>query len=92
MQASRLPRATCCTTDPQSKLWPVQRRCVLRRAIAPEMVQLERSCLADLSTDELEQQLKKHGGSCSAFMLCFNQACTARNWHASKLLLRRLGG
>jgi hypothetical protein len=56
------------------------------------MVQLERSCLADLSTDELEQQLKKHGGSCSAFMLCFNQACTARNWHASKLLLRRLGG
>lgn len=62
MQAARLSR--CCTSDLQSKLWPVQRRCVLRRAIAPEMVQLERSCLADLSTEELEQQLKKHGGSC----------------------------
>lgn len=54
--------------DPLCKLWPVQRtRCsrVILRAqvnIAPEMVQLERSCLADLSTEELEQQLKKHGG------------------------------
>jgi len=44
---------------------PVQRRCssVVRRTanVAPELVQLERSCLADLSTEELELQLKLHG-------------------------------
>jgi hypothetical protein len=30
--------------------------------IAPELVQLERSCLADLSTEELLELGKKHGG------------------------------
>ena len=62
----------------QRKLWPVQRRCcsVACRVtnVAPEMVQLERSCLADLSTEELELQLRKHGeGTCSELpMLCFS--------------------
>lgn len=37
--------------------------------IAPELVQLERSCLADLSTEELEQQLKKHGACMHTLLL-----------------------
>lgn len=60
----------CWTSDPQRLLWPVQRRCskvACRTAnIAPDLVQLERSCLADLSTEELELQLKKHGGYATA--------------------------
>lgn len=51
--------------DPLRKPLHVQRRRAgIGRSVAklaPELVQLERSCLADLSTEELELQLKKHG-------------------------------
>jgi hypothetical protein len=66
MHARVHPSGNCYAADPQRKLWPVQRACsVIRRTanIATELVHLERSCLADLSTEELELQLKKHGVS-----------------------------
>lgn len=75
-------------------LWPAQRcngsvqfRCraatICRAAnIAPDLVQLERSCLADLSTEELELQLQKHG-ACASF-------CRSQWWLPDPLRTKQL--